>query len=105
MDIKLTQMEFDFSEPEAPEEPKTYTVELTKGWDGDTIHVETVVGVFADASKRIHELVKDDPCLRTCWTYTGPRKREDGSRSIIVDYGSYTKFGRITTNGTISIVS
>lgn len=102
MDIKLTQMEFDFMndspEPAKPEDPAIYLVELTMGWDGNTVRQGTVTGVYADACNMLktfaHE-IKNDYTLRyrDAWTTTAVDKPY---KHTVCDFGSWTYFGRIT---------
>lgn len=96
----LEQMEFDFSEkkPE-PEKVATFLVELTSGWDGDTIRELKVNGTRANAGEALKALALADPkCAshyRDTWTVTVVDK--PGSRKhTVCDFGSWTYFGRIT---------
>lgn len=75
--------------------------EITRGWDGDEVIKETVVSgadrntLDAKASKWLRRNAPDPENIKPYWTLT-LRKSEDKGPYTIVDYGSYTYFGRFT---------
>lgn len=80
-------------------------VEITKGWDGDEVIKETMVsdvvrpGLDIKASHWLRTNAPDPRNIKPYWTLT------DKDGDVIIDYGSYTYFGRFTVlQGDTSVV-
>lgn len=86
---KHTQMEFDFGEsPKPADETRRYLVELTDGWDGKAYASVVLEGTWKDACEWISANAHPDCEI---WGFT---RTAEGK--TVIDYGSHTKFGRIS---------